>query len=170
MIGSPCCSILPPVPVQKWFPEGFYIRLYSHEWYASGESLFTWHSKTCSNIFYGCHQQWPRYSWCLVAGRLIQGISSQKVLFGENIKFNTNRLIRYLNKAFPNQSLETTNEFKISTGKKVMVFRHEYQMKVELGKDLLTLQERQYQQFLSFLKMVIHVNWKRNVFLWRGYY
>ena len=54
----------------------------------------------------------------------------EKYSFGDNIQFNTNRLIRYLNKVFPNQSLES-NEVTISTGKKVMVFRHEYQTKVK---------------------------------------
>jgi len=54
----------------------------------------------------------------------------EKYSFGDNIQFNTNRLIRYLNKVFPNQSLES-NEVTISTSKKVMVFRHEYQTKVK---------------------------------------
>jgi len=54
----------------------------------------------------------------------------EKYSFGDNIQFNTNRLIRYLNKVFPNQSLES-NEVTISTGKKVMVFRHEFQTKVK---------------------------------------
>ena len=54
----------------------------------------------------------------------------QKYSFGDNIQFNTYRLIRYLNKVFPNQSLES-NEVTISIGKKVMVFRHEYQTKVK---------------------------------------
>ena len=40
----------------------------------------------------------------------------KKNSFGDNIQFNTNRLIRYLNKVFPNQSLES-NEVTISTGK-----------------------------------------------------
>ena len=55
----------------------------------------------------------------------------EKYSFGDNIQFNTNRLIRYLYKVFPNQSLES-NKVMISTaGKKVMVFRHEYQTKVK---------------------------------------
>ena len=44
------------------------------------------------------------------------------------IHFNTNRLIRYLNNVFPNQSLEP-NEVMITTGKMAMVFRHDYQTK-----------------------------------------
>ena len=50
--------------------------------------------------------------------------------FGDNMQFNTNWLIRYLNKVFPNQSLES-KEVTISTGKKVIVFRQKYQTKVK---------------------------------------
>jgi len=62
----------------------------------------------------------------LVAGQSIQGIPSGKYSLGDNIKFNTNRLIRYLNKVFTTLSLEA-NEVEISTGRKVMIFRHENQ-------------------------------------------
>ena len=87
----------------------------------------------------------------------------EKCSFGDDIKFNTNRLISYLNKVFPNQSLES-KDVTISTGKKVMVFRHSIKQRSKVGKDLFTLQERQYQRFLSFLHMVMHLNGKRNAF------
>jgi hypothetical protein len=74
----------------------------------------------------------------------IQGISSLNYSLGNTINFNTNKLIRYLNKVFPKLSLEARNEGEISTGKKkVMVFRHEYyQTKEKVGNDLFILQER----------------------------
>jgi len=53
----------------------------------------------------------------------------EKYSFGDNIQFNTNKLIRYLNKVFPNLSLESNEQVTISTGKNVMVFRDEYQKK-----------------------------------------
>ena len=51
--------------------------------------------------------------------------------FGDNMNFNTKRLIRYLNQVFPNQSLEPKrSQFLQARG--VMVFRHVYhQMKGE---------------------------------------
>ena len=59
----------------------------------------------------------------------------------DNINLNTNRLIRYLNKVFTNLSLEA-NEFEISIGREVMIFRHEYQTKEKVGNYLFILQER----------------------------
>ena len=113
-----------------------------------GNLLFTWYSKRCSNISYGCYQR-PCHSWYLVAGQSIQGISSWKHSLGDNINPNTNRLIRYINKVFPNLSLEA-NEVEISTGRKVMIFRHEYQTKEKVGNYLFILQERRtHQRFLS---------------------
>ena len=66
--------------------------------------------------------------WTNKAARTSSGniLLHEKYSFGDNMQFNTNRLIRYLNKVFPNQSFEP-NEVKISTGKKVMVFRREDQ-------------------------------------------
>ena len=48
----------------------------------------------------------------------------EKYCYGDDIQFNTNRLISKLNKVFPNQSLEP-NEVIISRGKKVSIFQNE---------------------------------------------
>ena len=100
----PICSLQSPHHVAQYHhhylrksdsPKAFTSRcilLASHEWNAFGESIFTWYSTSCSNYM----------TWYLVAGQSIQGISSWKHSLGENINLNTNRLIRYLNKVFPN--------------------------------------------------------------------
>ena len=47
----------------------------------------------------------------------------EKYSLGEKIQFNANRLIKYLIKVFPNQSLDS-NKVTISTGKKVVMGRN----------------------------------------------
>ena len=146
----------------KFIPQRLlYLFVYGiHEWNAFWESLFTWYSKSYSNISVTattCNHA-IQGVWLLV--NQFREHLHKKYSFGNNIQFNTKRLIRYLINMFPNQSLKS-NEVTISTAIKVIVFRHEYRME---GKDLSTLQERWYQQFLSFLHMDIHLNGKRNCY------
>ena len=111
---------------------GFQIFSSSHEWNAFWGSLFKWYSKNYSNISYGCHQQPAIHGVWLPVNQFRKHLHD-KNSFGENIQYNTHRLIRYLNQVFTNISLEA-NEVKIFTDKKMMVFWHEYQKRAKVGK------------------------------------